>query len=219
MLMSATVSPGVWKGGLPADRFRWALVHMQHRYLKHLFSPLSASQPYFSPRRAPTDGVWVGEQLCSEDVPVPVCEFEQLHILHRILSWKVGWPAMNSAVPVCLQWIKEGLCKVISFLDCQVSFLCPSQHWLWASCFSIYKLVRWLEKSWCLSDLICTFELIYFAAQSSLAFFWMNFTANVANLNLLRFAGRPGKYNKLFNRWRLEEVSADQKWSDHHLLF
>lgn len=36
----------------------------------------------------------------------------------------------------------------------------------------------------------------------------LSFAANVANLTLFRFAGRPGKYNKLFNRWRLEEVSA-----------
>ena len=27
---------------------------------------------------------------------------------------------------------------------------------------------------------------------------------------LCRFAGRPGKYNKLFNRWRLEEVSESR---------
>lgn len=49
-----------------------------------------------------------------------------------------------------------------------------------------------------------------------------DFTANVANLHLFRFAGRPGKYNKLFNRWRLEEVSAMRrlhKWADHRLLF
>lgn len=34
--MSATISPGVWKGGLPADRFRWALVHMQHACIPSL---------------------------------------------------------------------------------------------------------------------------------------------------------------------------------------
>lgn len=46
-------------------------------------------------------------------------------------------------------------------------------------------------------------------------FLSLNFEANVANLNLFRFAGRPGKYNKLFSRWRLEEVSAmrhQYKW-------
>lgn len=36
----------------------------------------------------------------------------------------------------------------------------------------------------------------------------LDFAANVAHFNLFRFAGRPGKYNKLFNRWRLEEVSG-----------
>lgn len=46
----------------------------------------------------------------------------------------------------------------------------------------------------------------------------LDFTANVARFNLFRFAGRPGKYNKLFNRWRLEEVSAIRRRQVGHLL-
>lgn len=40
--------------------------------------------------RAPADRVRVGEQLLAQDVPLPVCQLEQLHVLHRFLPGKVG---------------------------------------------------------------------------------------------------------------------------------
>lgn len=185
------------------------------------FLPVSPKQtPCLSPFRAPTDGVWVGEQLCSEDVPVPVCKFEQLYILHRFLSWKVGWQ------PRALQFLftpnlMSNCAKMFYFKlpchDCQASFPFPFSLYIWvcvSSCFSIYKILLALHLKCnevcvrALLDIITTFKFLFFPAKSLLVFLWLNFTANVANLNLLRFAGRPGKYNKLFNRWRLEEVSA-----------
>lgn len=72
-------------------------VHSCLRYL--LYSRWLASisllagpppNPVSVPFRAPTDGVGVGEQLRAEDVPLPVCQSEQLHVLHRLFSGKVG---------------------------------------------------------------------------------------------------------------------------------
>lgn len=185
---------------------------------RHLFSPLQPQLPHFHLFRAPADRVWVGEQLCSEDVPVPVCKFEQLHILHRFLSWKVG------SASVKLQF----LFTVNSMSDCAEMFCfklpCPNicqeslpfpPHCIvifWPR-FSIYKTLPCLEmwQSCGLSDIISNLKCLFFSVV--LSFLWLNFAANVAHLNLFRFAGRPGKYNKLFNRWRLEEVSAI---SNHH---
>lgn len=80
---------------------------------------------------------------------------------------------------------------------------------------------RYLTELRGLLNIISTFKCL-FTCSEFISFPLIESAANVANLNLFRFAGRPGKYNKLFNRWRLEEVSAVRhlhKWSDHCLLF
>lgn len=175
--------------------------------VNHLFSPpVHPTTPSVSSRyRAPTDRIWVGEQLCTQDVPVPVCKFEQLHILHRFLSRKVGPLPWDSTVPVYSEY-NEWLWKDV-FFQTPMSWLLPSLPpfsfltvWLQNT-----VLAREATKLWFIKH-NGSFKCLFF--HLFWVFFWFNFAANVANLTVFRFAGRPGKYNKLFNRWRLEEVSA-----------
>ena len=141
MLMYSIILPGVWKGGLFADKSRWVLstCHM-NLYLHYLSLPRwlasiyfllrSPYTPFLSPLRAPTDRVWVGEQLCSEDVPVPVCEFEQLHVLHRFLPRKVGWLPWTLQFLFTLSLMRDFakmFCSKLPRHDCQVS-LPPLSH-------------------------------------------------------------------------------------------
>ncbi len=158
MLMSTIILPGVWKGGLSADKLRWALsTCCMHSYLHYLsllrrlasiyFLLRPPHNPCFSPLRAPTDRVWVGEQLCSEDVPVPVCNFEQLHILHRVLSRKVGLLPWTLQFLFTLNLMRD--CAEMFYVklpchDCQDSFPFLS-HCSYFSCLSIRKILPWLE--------------------------------------------------------------------------
>ena len=133
MLTSTIILSGVWKGGLSADKFRWVLsTFCMHEYLlfsltwltKIYFLPCPPPTTPFSPLlRAPTDRVWVGEQLFSEDVPVPVCKFEQLHILHRFLSRKVGWLPWTLSV---YSELNERLWKDVLFQSVMSSTKTPS---------------------------------------------------------------------------------------------
>lgn len=58
MLMSTIILPGVWKGGLPADKFRWALSawiyalilsHLPYGRRAFIFSPSPPNKPPVSP--------------------------------------------------------------------------------------------------------------------------------------------------------------------------
>lgn len=51
----------------------------------------------------------MGEQLCSENVLVSVCEFEQLHLLYCLFPWKVS----QLLLTLCLftQKYMRGMCK------------------------------------------------------------------------------------------------------------
>lgn len=121
----------------------YAFIIVSQMLGKHIFSPSSTPyNPSFSLLRAPTDGVWVGEQLFSEDVPVPVCKFKQLHILHRFLSREVG------RLPWTLQFMftVNLMSKDVSFqtpmpwrLPRLLLFPCSLYIYSQTSCFSIYK--------------------------------------------------------------------------------
>lgn len=184
MLISTIILSGVREGGLSADKFRWALstcrIHLQYHYLLLLrwfasihFLPRPPHNSCFSPLRAPTDRVWVGEQLCSEDVPVPVRKFEQLYILHCFLSRKVGWLPWTVQFLFTVNLIRDFAkicCFKLPYYDiCQDSFLFPSHCIVTfqTSCFSIYKIWLWLEMqlSCGLSDIICAFECIFSCSE------------------------------------------------------
>lgn len=178
MLTSTIILPGVWKGGLSADKFRWALpTCCRCLYIHYLLPPkqdflhVHPKRPLFPrppPLRAPTDRLWVGEQLFSEDVPVPVCKFEQLHILHRFLSWKVGCLLWT------LQFLYERLCKDV-YLPCHGVWLLSFPSSLCSYVFGPHvsaALIKNVDKLWFIEHnkhLKC----LFFSSTDLISFDWI----------------------------------------------
>ena len=102
----------------------------------------------YVPFRISSNRIWMGKQLCFEDVPLSICQFEQFYLLYCFLFGEVSQLHTH-----CLCSVMETVNSFIASLLTEVANSCPLPWKIVPMNLHMHFLLLLLVHFW-----LCTFE-------------------------------------------------------------